>query len=135
MSNNTTSPILLADPITAIGPIFLGNSFNCLLLGTLAMQVYAYWRRYPKDPLFVKALVYGIFAMDFVQTGFGIHESWWYAIENWGNIASLQHGPWTALITPIICGINLLCFPYLASEATVPSTCIRRAHCLGSSGK
>ncbi|KAJ7060798.1 hypothetical protein C8F01DRAFT_1140904 [Mycena amicta] len=43
--------------------------------------------------------------MDFVQTGFGIHESWWYAIENWGNIASLQHGPWTALITPIICGI------------------------------
>ncbi|KAF7304570.1 hypothetical protein HMN09_00859700 [Mycena chlorophos] len=99
------SPILLVDPVTAIGPIFLGNSLNCLLLGTLALQVYSYWRHFRKDRAYLKTLVYIILLVDVIQTGFGIHEAWWYAIQNWGNVPSLQHGPWTALMAPITCGI------------------------------
>nr|GAT46950.1 predicted protein [Mycena chlorophos] len=53
----------------------------------------------------LKALVYIILLVDVIQTGFGIHEAWWYAIQNWGNVPSLQHGPWTALMAPITCGI------------------------------
>ncbi|KAJ7435221.1 hypothetical protein B0H11DRAFT_2277736 [Mycena galericulata] len=112
MSNPTTtqpsSPektVLLVDPSTVIGPIFLGNSFNWLFMGLLVMQVYTYWRNFPKDRVMVKMLVYIIFTLDLTQTAFGTHEAWWFAIQNWGNISALQGGSWTTVISPIMCGI------------------------------
>ncbi|KAJ7184633.1 hypothetical protein C8R46DRAFT_1208816 [Mycena filopes] len=104
-NETTPDPILLANPITALGPGFLGNAFNWLLMGTLMMQVYTYWRHYALDKRIIKALVYTIFVMELVQTAFATHESWWYAIQNWGNVASLQTAPWTTLVRPIMCGI------------------------------
>ncbi|KAJ7886135.1 hypothetical protein B0H14DRAFT_1320579 [Mycena olivaceomarginata] len=97
--------ILLANPSTAIGPIFLGNAFNWLFLGILIMQVYYYCRNFPKDRIMVQVLVYVIFVLDLTQTAFGTHEAWWFSIEIWGNIPALQSAPWTTLVSPIMCGI------------------------------
>ncbi|KAF8173755.1 hypothetical protein K438DRAFT_128586 [Mycena galopus ATCC 62051] len=111
MSNPTaTQPgsleetILLVNPSTAIGPIFLGNAFNWLLLGLLMMQIYNYWRNFTRDRVMIKILVYGIFILELVQTAFGTHEAWWFSVQNWGNIPSLQGAPWTAILSPILCG-------------------------------
>ncbi|KAJ6542521.1 hypothetical protein DFH09DRAFT_1282558 [Mycena vulgaris] len=97
--------ILLVDPVTAIGPIFLGNSFNWMLTGFLMMQVYAYWRNFPRDKLKVKILVYAVCVLDLLQTAFGTHEAWWFSIQNWGNVSALQGGAWTEIMSPILCGI------------------------------
>ncbi|KAJ7159323.1 hypothetical protein C8R43DRAFT_1234065 [Mycena crocata] len=111
MSDSNTIPastpvtILLANPTTVIGPIFLGNVFNWMLTGLLITQVYTYWRNFPKDRRAIKLLVYIVFAFDLVQTAFGTHETWWYAIEKWGSVAALQAAPWTALMNPILSGI------------------------------
>ncbi|KAJ6574422.1 hypothetical protein B0H19DRAFT_934951, partial [Mycena capillaripes] len=43
--------------------------------------------------------------LDLLQTAFGTHEAWWFAIQNWGNASALQSGSWTTIISPITCGI------------------------------
>ncbi|KAJ7041893.1 hypothetical protein C8F04DRAFT_1297068 [Mycena alexandri] len=106
MSGAVGAPILLDNPATTtIGPGFLGNAFNWLFLGTLLMQFYIYWQNYPADTRIIKLLVYIIVVMELAQTAFGTHESWWYAVGNWGNLQALQTAPWTALVRPIMCGI------------------------------
>ncbi|KAJ6468193.1 hypothetical protein DFH09DRAFT_1381230 [Mycena vulgaris] len=97
--------ILLVDPVTVIGPIFLGNSFNWMLMGFLLMQVYTYWRNFPRDKTTVKLLVYTVCVLDLLQTAFGTHEAWWFSIQNWGNVSALQGDAWTSVMSPILCGI------------------------------
>ncbi|KAJ7232684.1 hypothetical protein C8J57DRAFT_1383407 [Mycena rebaudengoi] len=65
-----------------------------------------YWRNFPKDSMVIKILVYVVFVLDVIQTAFGTDEAWWYAIENWGNPPALQGAPWSAVITPITCGLS-----------------------------
>ncbi|KAJ7247944.1 hypothetical protein C8J57DRAFT_1724350 [Mycena rebaudengoi] len=111
MSDPTTPPSkppatgLLINPATVIGPIFVGNTVNWLLLGVLAMQVYTYGSKYPKDKVTIKVLVYVMFVLDVMQTVFGMHEAWWYSIQIWGNIPALQGAPWTATMVPVFCGL------------------------------
>ncbi|KAJ7784873.1 hypothetical protein DFH07DRAFT_934863 [Mycena maculata] len=107
--------ILLPDPSTVIGPIFLGNSFNWMLMGLLTAQVYVYWRKFSRDRLRIKALVYLILVLDVAQTAFGTQEAWWFSIKTWGNLSALQGGPWTTVISPIMCGITI--FIVLMSKA------------------
>ncbi|KAJ7291648.1 hypothetical protein C8J57DRAFT_1705172 [Mycena rebaudengoi] len=104
--SNSQQPVILANPVTAVGPMFLGNAFNWMLMGTLMVQVYVYWRNFPKDRLGIKILVYAVFVVDLIQTAFGTHEAWWSAIKHWGNPAALQGAPWTSVIAiPITCGL------------------------------
>ncbi|KAJ7088518.1 hypothetical protein B0H15DRAFT_292496 [Mycena belliarum] len=85
-------PVLIPDANTVIGPLFIGNSFNWMLMGTLLLQVYAYWLNFPRDTMRIKSLVYSVFVLDLLQTGFGTHEVWWFSVEKWGNTAALQGG-------------------------------------------
>ncbi|KAJ7149462.1 hypothetical protein C8R43DRAFT_951944 [Mycena crocata] len=116
-------------------PKFLGNAFNWLLLGLLIMQVYSYWCNFPKDRGAIKILVYSVFVFDLIQTAFGTHETWWFAIENWGNIPSLQSGPWTSVINPIMCGISGWFSPHshLVLEEEPVTTHPGLPHCIASS--
>ncbi|KAJ7631345.1 hypothetical protein DFH06DRAFT_1224290 [Mycena polygramma] len=103
---NTDPPtILLPDPATAIGPIFLGNALNWMLMGFLLVQVYIYWLNYSRDQFKIKFLVYTICLLDIIQTAFGTHEAWWYSVGNWGVVEALQEGTWTSVLSPILCGI------------------------------
>ncbi|KAJ7141590.1 hypothetical protein C8R46DRAFT_1361185 [Mycena filopes] len=112
------SPLLIT---TELGPIFVGNVLNWLLMGVLTVQFVriaaisysrqhsqptdAYSNNFPRDRLLVKILVYTLFVVDIVQTGLGTHEAWWFLIEHWGDVSSLQRGPWSALTIPITCGL------------------------------
>ncbi|KAJ6542522.1 hypothetical protein DFH09DRAFT_1089077 [Mycena vulgaris] len=88
--------ILLVDPATV---------FSCRAVFRKLIQLDAhgisaddlidvYWRNFPKDKLKVK-----------LWTAFGTHEAWWFSIHNWGNVTALQGGVWTAVMSPILCGI------------------------------
>ncbi|KAF7330972.1 hypothetical protein MVEN_02437300 [Mycena venus] len=103
-SSSPQETILLVNPSTAIGPIFIGNAFNWMFMGLLIMQVYNYCRKFPKDRLMIKILVFLIFVLVLMQTAFGTHEAWWFSIQNWGNVLALQGGSWTTVISPIMCG-------------------------------
>ncbi|KAJ7097391.1 hypothetical protein C8R44DRAFT_989078 [Mycena epipterygia] len=105
MSDPASGPVLHLSPLTVIGPIFMGNTFNWMLTGILVIQVYDYWRNFPQDTTTTKSLVYSVFVLNLTQTAFGAHETWWFVVQNWGNLPSLQEGPWTSVLSPILCGL------------------------------
>ncbi|KAJ6568750.1 hypothetical protein B0H19DRAFT_1373253 [Mycena capillaripes] len=81
-------PVLALDSVSAIGPYFLGNSFNYLFMGALTVQTFAV-----------------LFSLELVETGFATHEAWYFSVENWGNFAALGGGPWTQDVHVIAVGV------------------------------
>ncbi|KAJ6594871.1 hypothetical protein B0H19DRAFT_1247507 [Mycena capillaripes] len=84
------------------GPMLLGHLFNYALLGCVAIQVYVYALAFPEDKIVVKALVYSVFFLDLLQTGFATHYAWYVLAGGWGDPAALLSTPWTlATISPL----------------------------------
>ncbi|KLO15578.1 hypothetical protein SCHPADRAFT_938563 [Schizopora paradoxa] len=93
--------------IAQIGPMFIGTILNYLLTGILIHQLFDYNKNYPHDKWAVKWLVYGSCFLDMVQTGFTTQFSWYFCIQNWGEITAFTGGgfAWTASILPIMAGL------------------------------
>ncbi|KAI0066609.1 hypothetical protein BV25DRAFT_1912663 [Artomyces pyxidatus] len=111
MSDNSSAPtvpgeFILPRASTVIGPVFVGNAVNCVLMGTLVVQVYLFYVNFPRERLRIRLLVYGIFLLDILQTLFGIHLAWDWMITNWNNPDALAHPiSWTDATIPIMCGL------------------------------
>ncbi|KAJ7720050.1 hypothetical protein B0H16DRAFT_392718 [Mycena metata] len=90
---------------TVIGPLFIGNILNWLLMGTLVLQLNTYYQLFPNDKWMVRILVYGLFLLDLAQTIIGTHLGWFFIVTNWGNPASFDIVPWSAAMIPILCGL------------------------------
>ncbi|KAJ7841065.1 hypothetical protein B0H14DRAFT_2783637 [Mycena olivaceomarginata] len=56
------------DIIWLAGPRLIGLVFNWGLLGVLTTQVYIYHINFPKDRRFLKAIVYIVYVLDWIQT-------------------------------------------------------------------
>ncbi|KAI0043719.1 hypothetical protein FA95DRAFT_1563039 [Auriscalpium vulgare] len=98
-------PVLTQDAATVIGPIFVGNVINWLLMGSLVVQVYMFHISYPSERIRIRLLVYIVFLLDVVQTVFGTHQAWFYMIANWSKPGTLDAEPWSAATIPIMCGL------------------------------
>ncbi|KAF8207937.1 hypothetical protein K438DRAFT_1930875 [Mycena galopus ATCC 62051] len=84
------------------GPMLLGHLFNYALLGCVAIQVYVYVLAFPHDKIVVKALVYCVFFLDLLQTGFATHYAWYVLAGGWGDPVALLSTPWTlATVAPL----------------------------------
>ncbi|KAI0066614.1 hypothetical protein BV25DRAFT_1409151 [Artomyces pyxidatus] len=103
--SNLPAGFLDPRPTTVIGPIFVGNVINWLLMGTLIVQVYIFSVNFPGERLRLRLLVYGILCLDIVQTVFGTHLAWWYMISSWNNPIALESLPWSDVTIPIMCGL------------------------------
>ncbi|KAJ7149713.1 hypothetical protein C8R46DRAFT_1125850 [Mycena filopes] len=90
------------DISTITGPMLLGHLFNYALLGCVAIQVYVYVLTFPNDKIAVKALVYSVFLLDLLQTGFATHYAWYVLASGWGDPLALLSTPWTlATLAPL----------------------------------
>ncbi|KZV68612.1 hypothetical protein PENSPDRAFT_508958 [Peniophora sp. CONT] len=113
MASNSSAPSpgggsLHEDPKTIIGPLYVGNTVNWFLLGTLAVQLYIYGnsRQRRKDPLWVQLLVCCVFLVDLFQCVVVTAEVWFFAISSWGDPKVLGAKiPWTGALTPVLDGI------------------------------
>ncbi|KAG8920307.1 hypothetical protein FRC01_000829, partial [Tulasnella sp. 417] len=63
--------------------------FNWGLFGVLCLQVYIYFLSFPRDSIYVKSLVYGLFAIDCLQTAMTTHNAWHFLSRGWGDLAVL----------------------------------------------
>ncbi|KAJ7882637.1 hypothetical protein B0H14DRAFT_2703514, partial [Mycena olivaceomarginata] len=87
----------------------LGQLFNYALLGCVTIQVYVYVLAFPHDKIVVKALVYSVFFLDLLQTGFATHYAWYVLAGGWGNPLALLSTPWTlATIAPLTALVSFL---------------------------
>ncbi|KAF7345924.1 putative Transmembrane protein [Mycena venus] len=97
-----SSPTPNFDIAFITGPMLLGHLFNYALLGCVAIQVYVYVLAFPHDKVVVKALVYSVFFLDLLQTGFATHYAWYVLAGGWGDQVALLSTPWTlATVAPL----------------------------------
>ncbi|KAJ7061181.1 hypothetical protein C8F01DRAFT_1252824 [Mycena amicta] len=87
-------------------PMLAGTQANWLLLGTLTLQVYKFHVCFPKERLWIKMLVYILFALECAQTGVTSHFAYSILVVSWGNPAIFTKLPWSSLATPIFTGIT-----------------------------
>ncbi|KAJ3740980.1 hypothetical protein DFH05DRAFT_1507999 [Lentinula detonsa] len=72
------------------GPLLLGLVGNWGLFGCSAVQVYLYYLGFPKDNLRLKALVYGLFIWDILQTALYTSTVFASLASGWGNVEALE---------------------------------------------
>jgi hypothetical protein len=93
---------------------FLAQCFNWALYGVLALQVYIYWLRFPKDLSYIKTLVYVVFVLDTFFMATITHAGWQVLVQYWGDVNILHELPWTWGMVPVSTGVGKL-------SPTIPS--------------
>ncbi|KAJ6535029.1 hypothetical protein B0H19DRAFT_1271690 [Mycena capillaripes] len=71
------------------GPRLVGLLLNWWLLGVLTTQLYIYHVSFSKDTRLLKALVYGIYILDWVQTCSATYDGFQWFVYGWGNVPML----------------------------------------------
>ncbi|PAV17529.1 hypothetical protein PNOK_0759400 [Pyrrhoderma noxium] len=85
MSNSTTATIV---PVldNTMGVLFVGVLLGMALWGAGCVQVYYYYNRYPKDELWIKCLVFVVWALDTTHQGMITHTAYTYLVTEYGNL-------------------------------------------------
>ncbi|KAH9053095.1 hypothetical protein EDB87DRAFT_308438 [Lactarius vividus] len=95
-----------------IGAVVLGWGISSLIFGTLCIQVWTYYQRYPNDHWSYKVLVFALWALEALHQIFVGHIVWFYLVENFGSSLVLLKPPvWTLSVSsffPILVGAKKL---------------------------
>ncbi|TFY53280.1 hypothetical protein EVJ58_g9535 [Rhodofomes roseus] len=87
------------------GPKLLGYFFNWALLGVLTIQSYLYHINFPRDPLLLQCLVYGMLVFEWVQTGLVTGVAFQIFVYNYGDLASLTKIYYAWFFVDVMCAI------------------------------
>ncbi|KAL0569790.1 hypothetical protein V5O48_012169 [Marasmius crinis-equi] len=136
MSTEDSSPEVVA-VITAgvketLATVFIGYSVATTLYGITILQVYLYFKHYPKDPVFVKLLVLAFWfvpvqtlepvfnaiirrVLDTLTSTLVAHSLYTYIVLNFGDLLADKRIPWSfALESEIVIIITVMAQSYFA---------------------
>lgn len=68
-----------------LGVFEVGVSVTMFLVGILLLQTFNYFRSFPKDSIFTKATVAGVFLLDLLHSVLLVHAVYHYTIVNFGH--------------------------------------------------
>ncbi|KAJ6541651.1 hypothetical protein B0H19DRAFT_1268620 [Mycena capillaripes] len=85
-----------------LGAILVGGLFASVLAGMVNLQTVLYYRSYKKDPLPVKFLIFTVWVLDNLHTGFIWGGLWFCLIQNYSVADSVDSIPWCIALTVII---------------------------------
>ncbi|KAG8895563.1 hypothetical protein FRB99_000462 [Tulasnella sp. 403] len=103
--SSTQVPGVPADITLLVGPLLLGYLFNWGLFGVLCLQMYIYYLSFPRDSIYIKVLVYSLFAIDCLQTAMTTHNAWHFLSRGWGDLGVLADPGWSWIAVPLFSGI------------------------------
>ncbi|KAI0721989.1 hypothetical protein C8T65DRAFT_172207 [Cerioporus squamosus] len=89
-----------------MGPILLGVIVCAVFYGVSLSQVYYYFTRYPRDPLYMKLLVAAVWASDTVHQGLISHTVYWYLVTTYGDPTALTKLSTTIIVEVIFQGFT-----------------------------
>ncbi|KAL7285085.1 hypothetical protein ACG7TL_000177 [Trametes sanguinea] len=75
-----------------MGPLLIGVIICAVFYGVSLSQMYYYYTRYPRDPLYLKALVGAVWLTDTIHQASHIlisHSIYWYLVTNYGDPVKL----------------------------------------------
>ncbi|KAL1950560.1 hypothetical protein VTO73DRAFT_5684 [Trametes versicolor] len=87
------------------GAAFAGFAASSICLGVLSTQAYTYFKRYPLDKPFYKALVVGLWLIELADQALISHAVYSYLVTNWGIVTILVAKPIWSLILQITFGV------------------------------
>ncbi|KAI1786763.1 hypothetical protein LXA43DRAFT_754429 [Ganoderma leucocontextum] len=95
MATNPTSPFIQASSIQipsladTYGAFFIGSCVSLVLYGLTVHQTYRYFRLYPGDPMYLKALVVTVFLAETLNAILPVHLCYYHLVANYFNPLAL----------------------------------------------
>ncbi|KAI1796728.1 hypothetical protein LXA43DRAFT_571689 [Ganoderma leucocontextum] len=137
MASSTLSKLI--DPNATFGALFIGFGCSSVAFGILSTQAYSYFRRYPLDVWWYKALVAVIWILELVDQAFIGHAVYFYVVSKWGQVNVLLEAPIWSLILQVPLGaavgaIVKVCFGlrvWRFSKHNIPATMLILLGALG----
>ncbi|KAI0091998.1 hypothetical protein BDY19DRAFT_572934 [Irpex rosettiformis] len=80
-----------------LGSVFVGFTLSTALWGVSILQVWLYFRNYPKDSSILKGLVGALWSIDSASTAFMAHTIYTYTVLNVTNPALDVSIPWSTV--------------------------------------
>jgi len=90
MSTIQTSPTLKS----VFGASMVGVTLSAVVFGLLTMQVWTYFRKFPKDMLPLKCLVVAAWTVQAFQVATSTHMVYFYLVDNFGTFKELSVATW-----------------------------------------
>ncbi|KAI8990704.1 hypothetical protein BD414DRAFT_484545 [Trametes punicea] len=72
-----------------MGPLLIGVIVSAVFYGVSLSQIFYYYTRYPRDPLYLKVLVAAVCCTDTVHQILISHTIYWYLVTNYGDSVKL----------------------------------------------
>ncbi|KDR85756.1 hypothetical protein GALMADRAFT_234820 [Galerina marginata CBS 339.88] len=91
----------MGDFDTTVGVLLLGIMFNTFLYGLVTYQFLVYRSTKFNDPLWIKAIVGILFAVDTLHSAVAVYAAWETCVTNYANPASLAVISWTIPFTAV----------------------------------
>ncbi|KDR76716.1 hypothetical protein GALMADRAFT_139610 [Galerina marginata CBS 339.88] len=105
MASNATFPPLPPHIATKTGPRLLGFLFHWGLFGVLSVQVYLYNIAFPRDYTRNKVMVYSVYVLEVVQTGFMTASAYSVFGTGYGNFSVFDKVQLAWFSVPVISGV------------------------------
>ncbi|KAJ7734758.1 hypothetical protein DFH07DRAFT_967473 [Mycena maculata] len=80
---------------TTLGAVSVGYTLAWGLYGVMSMQTFSYFQKFPKDNIWLKLLVTGLWVLDTLQLVLIGCVLYYWLITNYANPAALVDSPWT----------------------------------------
>ncbi|OBZ68986.1 hypothetical protein A0H81_11330 [Grifola frondosa] len=87
------------------GAAFAGYAASSICLGVLSTQAYTYYKRYPLDRGFYKALVLILWTLETADQALIAHALYTYLVSDWGVVQILLEPPIWSLIVQVTLGV------------------------------
>ncbi|KAJ7208988.1 hypothetical protein GGX14DRAFT_453747 [Mycena pura] len=102
MSAPSLPPPLPPNIAKLTAPLIIGELLGTYLFGILTVQFYLYHLTFPRDPKYIKYLVYSVFILDLASTVMCFADAYHWFASGYGNIAALNDIWLSAFDTPMI---------------------------------
>ncbi|KAF8890366.1 hypothetical protein BD779DRAFT_265644 [Infundibulicybe gibba] len=101
----STTDLLPQNAVASAGPLIIGYLLNWGLYGVLSVQVYMYYLGFPRDRAVAKCLVFGLYAVETLQTALVTHDAFMTFGVDYGDVTALDNVLLAGISIPILSGI------------------------------
>ncbi|KAF9525793.1 hypothetical protein CPB83DRAFT_817970 [Crepidotus variabilis] len=106
----------MSEITTITAPLLLGPLLSTFFFGILTVQLYFYSISFASDAVYIKSLVWGVYALETAATIMTISDTYQWLAKGFGNVKGLDNvflSPiYTPIMGPIIAGTVQMFYGY-----------------------